>query len=101
MWEANQRGGDAEWLECVQRNLTRDFQNCLSGIRGVKYQRDAAPQDLRDLQDINDGARLRQYFSDLVEHLLQLASHGGQRDQEIYYRGQKEICYRNATDREA
>lgn len=42
-------------LECVQRNLTRDFQNCLSGIRGVKYQRDAAPQDLRDLQDINDG----------------------------------------------
>ena len=101
MWEANQRGGDAEWLECVQRNLTRDFQNCLSGIRGVKYQRDAAPQDLRDLQDINDGARLRQYFSDLVEHLLQLASHGGQRDQEIYYRGQKETCYRNATDREA
>lgn len=101
MWEANQRGGDAEWLECVQRNLTRDFQNCLSGIRGVKYQRDAAPQDLRDLQDINDGARLRQYFSDFVEHLLQLASHGGQRDQEIYYRGQKEICYRNTTDREA
>lgn len=101
MWEANQRGGDAEWLECVQRNLTRDFQNCLSGIRGVKYQRDAAPQDLRDLQDINDGARLRQYFSDLVEHLLQLASHGGQRDQEIYYRGQKEICYRNTTGREA
>lgn len=101
MWEANQRGGDAEWLECVQRNLTRDFQNCLSGIRGVKYQRDAAPQDLRDLQDINDGARLRQYFSDLVEHLLQLASHGGQRDQEIYYRGQKEICYRNATGKEA
>ena len=30
-----------------------------------------------------------------------MASHGGQRDQEICYRGQKEICYRNATDREA
>ncbi|MFR0733104.1 MAG: hypothetical protein ACLSHU_01835 [Oscillospiraceae bacterium] len=33
--------------------------------------------------------------------MLQLASHGGQRDQEIYYRGQKEICYRNATGKEA
>lgn len=102
MQEANQRGGDEEWLEYVQRNLTRDFQNCLSGIRGVKYQRDAAPQDLRDLQDINDGARLRQYFSDLVEDLLQLATHQGQRERELYWsQVDRETCYRNTEDKGA
>ena len=38
MWEANQRGGDAEWLECVQRNLTRTFRiACLaSGASNTK-----------------------------------------------------------------
>lgn len=100
MQEANQGGCDEEWLEYVQRKLTRDLQNCQSGIRGVKYQRDAAPQDLRDLQDINDGARLRQYFSDLVEDLLQLATHRGQR--EVYWnRVDRETCYQNTADKEA
>lgn len=100
MQEANQEGCDEGWLEYVQRKLTRDLQNCQSGIRGVKYQRDAAPQDLRDLQDINDGARLRQYFSDLVEDLLQLATHRGQR--EVYWnRIDRETCYQNTADKEA
>lgn len=67
MRQESQEGGDE-----VQRKLMRDYQDCLSGINGIKYQQDATPQDLTALQNISDGSRLRQSFATFVQDLLEL-----------------------------
>lgn len=70
--QANQDENNDENLECIQRELMRDFQNCLTGIQSIKYQKDAASWDLLSLQNISDGSILRKHFASLVKHLLKL-----------------------------
>ncbi len=70
--QVNQDENNDENLECIQRELTRDFQNCLTGIQSIKYQKDAASWDLLSLQNISDGSILRKHFATLVKHLLKL-----------------------------
>ena len=70
--QANQDENNDENLESIQRELTRDFQNCLTGIQSIKYQKDAASWDLLSLQNISDGSILRKHFASLVKHLLKL-----------------------------
>lgn len=72
MRQESQEGGDEEKLDRMQRKLMRDYQDCLSGINGIKYQQDATPQDLTALQNISDGSRLRQSFATFVQDLLEL-----------------------------
>lgn len=70
--QVNQDENNDENLECIQRELTRDFQNCLTGIQSIKYQKDAASWDLLSLQNISDGSILRKHVAALVKHLLKL-----------------------------
>lgn len=60
----------------LRNQVTKAFQGCLSGLRGVKYV-DNAQNDFAMLQDVSDGMSLRVSFYHLVQSILKIVSRNG------------------------
>lgn len=59
-----------------RENLWRAFQDCYSGINGLKVQKPEKHGDLMELQDLRDGLILRRHFYTLIRTILNTDSRG-------------------------
>lgn len=60
--------------DAAMRCLSRKFEECRSGIKGVQGQKEL--EDLEDFQNLRKSINLRELFYELVQELLKLATNG-------------------------